>query len=711
MRRLVLACTLLVLVLCSPAAAAPNGALRFFDEPGPPPAANDTLAGGCLAFTIEEARGTQRCDTAPQLRGAIATAISPDGRNLYAAAVDGDAVVAFARDPRSGQLTVVGCVSEEPAAGCVDGQGLDGADGVTVSPDGQSVYVTARTSVAIASFTRDPVDGTIAATGCISEGGKDGCTAGRGLDHAVGIVATPDGRDVYVAARAGDAVAVLSRDDTGALTQAAGPEGCVSTGTTPGCSAVGGLDGAYGLALSGSTLYVASRVADAIVVLARAEDGTLSAVGTPVTGRSLDGVTAVAVSPDGRNVYTGSYAANALTAFDRDTATGALTRVECFSQDRLLAECTATRGLTYTDAVTVSPDGRTVYAAGGHANALAIMQRNADGRISQVPAPLAHPWSEGCMSWRGHPWDAEQDLGAADHSNHVCARGLALWWPYAVVVSPDGRHVYAASRDSGSVTLFQRLTDGAGDTAAPDTWLGPGPAAATRETSASFAFSASEGDAILGCRLDDQEWRECTPPANLSGLAEGAHAFRVRAYDAAGNADATAPEARWTIDVSAPVATLSGGATGPTSARFAFASEAGATFACRLDRHRWSPCVPPRTLRGLRDGRHVFAVRAIDAVGNVGEVVSSAWRVRTRPRVVLVPRRGRVLRGRLVANGRRTAYWFEFTRAPRGKVRHLAGGTRSRLVRGRAPAAVRGRYRLVARNAGGTSRTPWRRLR
>jgi hypothetical protein len=78
---------------------------------------------------------------------------------------------------------------------------------------------------------------------------------------------------------------------------------------------------------------------------------------------------------------------------------------------------------------------------------------------------------------------------------------------------------------------------------------------------------------------------------------------------------------------------------------------------------------------------------------------------------VLVPRRGRVLRGRLVANGRRTAYWFEFTRAPRGKVRHLAGGTRSRLVRGRAPAAVRGRYRLVARNAGGTSRTPWRRLR
>jgi hypothetical protein len=54
------------------------------------------------------------------------------------------------------------------------------------------------------------------------------------------------------------------------------------------------------------------------------------------------------------------------------------------------------------------------------------------------------------------------------------------------------------------------------------------------------------------------------------------------------------------------------------SARFRFASdEPGTRFQCRLDRGRFRGCRSPRRYRGLRPGRHVFAVRAIDAAGNV----------------------------------------------------------------------------------------------
>jgi CSLREA domain-containing protein len=53
-------------------------------------------------------------------------------------------------------------------------------------------------------------------------------------------------------------------------------------------------------------------------------------------------------------------------------------------------------------------------------------------------------------------------------------------------------------------------------------------------------------------------------------------------------------------------------------ARFVFASnEAGSSFECRLDGSRFRACKSPKRYRGLRPGKHVFRVRAIDAAGNV----------------------------------------------------------------------------------------------
>ena len=70
-----------------------------------------------------------------------------------------------------------------------------------------------------------------------------------------------------------------------------------------------------------------------------------------------------------------------------------------------------------------------------------------------------------------------------------------------------------------------------------------------------------------------------------------------------------------------------------TTARFRFeSSEPGGTFRCRLDRGAFEPCVSPRRYRGLKPGRHRFAVQATDAEGNADPSSDTArFRILERP--------------------------------------------------------------------------------
>lgn len=53
------------------------------------------------------------------------------------------------------------------------------------------------------------------------------------------------------------------------------------------------------------------------------------------------------------------------------------------------------------------------------------------------------------------------------------------------------------------------------------------------------------------------------------------------------------------------------------TARFKFESdEPGSTFQCKLDRKPFGACESPKRYRGLKPGKHVFEVRAIDPAGN-----------------------------------------------------------------------------------------------
>jgi large repetitive protein len=94
------------------------------------------------------------------------------------------------------------------------------------------------------------------------------------------------------------------------------------------------------------------------------------------------------------------------------------------------------------------------------------------------------------------------------------------------------------------------------DTSAPNTFFTLTPPAATGTTSADFRFDSSEAGATFECRLDAGAWTPCSSPEVRSALTPGAHTFRVRATDAAGNTDATPATATWTVDATLPALTL-----------------------------------------------------------------------------------------------------------------------------------------------------------
>ncbi|MBI3059231.1 MAG: beta-propeller fold lactonase family protein, partial [Deltaproteobacteria bacterium] len=139
--------------------------------------------------------------------------------------------------PTPGALTQLagtdGCVTNQFNVGtCIVGKALDGAEAVAVSPDGKHVYVASTQSDAVAVFSRDKATGVLTqlagTDGCVSETGTGGnCAGGKALDGADAVAVSPDGKHVYVASNTSDAVAVFSRDKaTGVLTQLAGTDGC-----------------------------------------------------------------------------------------------------------------------------------------------------------------------------------------------------------------------------------------------------------------------------------------------------------------------------------------------------------------------------------------------------------------------------------------------------------------------------------------------------
>jgi DNA-directed RNA polymerase specialized sigma24 family protein len=113
----------------------------------------------------------------------------------------------------------------------------------------------------------------------------------------------------------------------------------------------------------------------------------------------------------------------------------------------------------------------------------------------------------------------------------------------------EGSHRFRVrSRDaSGNVDLTPAERTWTVDTVAPGTSIAAHPKASTGSSTALFSFSSTEDGSTFQCRLDGVAWKACSSPKSYGSLGKGAHIFRVRAVDAAGNRDLSPAAWSWTV--------------------------------------------------------------------------------------------------------------------------------------------------------------------
>ena len=345
------------------------------------------LAGilGCVSSS-----GGAGCGHALGLSGVAQIALSPDGRHLYAVSSISGSVTAFARDEKTGSLTqlrgAAGCVRPGGEGGCASGVGLAGATALVIAPDGRSLYVAGKEANAVASFSIDPVGGALLQLGgkgaCVRGGDDPGaCLDGRALLGADALAISPDGAIVYAAAKDVDAVAVLQRDPTtGALSQQAGLTGCIRLSGGLGCATARSIaqPSALVIAPGGRDLYVASGSGNAISVLQRdaatglmiQPAGTAGCIGQGIADCTaaplLTAPAALAMGPDGSSLTVATAGDGTLITLHRDTTSGLLAAVPapsgCISTTAA-GGCQALGVLGPATSMAIAPAGDVLYAA------------------------------------------------------------------------------------------------------------------------------------------------------------------------------------------------------------------------------------------------------------------------------------------------------------------------------------------------------------
>ncbi len=145
------------------------------------------------------------------------------------------------------------------------------------------------------------------------------------------------------------------------------------------------------------------------------------------------------VSPDGKNVYAVGFFGG-IVEFSRNSATGALTEIGCVTGDA--TDCSGAgsiqnaEGISNPAALAISPDGSSVYVVDQGDNTITTFTRNAS-------SGLLTEQNGSCYTSTGTP-GCTSDPGIQDS--------------YGVVVSPDGKNVYASAGTGQDVAEFTRNT-------------------------------------------------------------------------------------------------------------------------------------------------------------------------------------------------------------------------------------------------------------
>lgn len=174
-------------------------------------------------------------------------------------------------------------------------------------------------------------------------------------------------------------------------------------------------------------------------------------------------------------------------------------------------------------------------------------------------------WYPGCTACNSHykvalvqadnRYDLEKKVNRGDTGDPFPGgadnRAITPWTPLPASLYsgvPAGFGISAVS-DSGmfmtaAITLYDFIS--------PVSTIISYPTPVSASRSGQFTFSASE-PALFACKLDDGAFLPCASPSLFTDLADGSHAFSVRATDLAGNMESAPPVYSWTVDTAVPL--------------------------------------------------------------------------------------------------------------------------------------------------------------
>ncbi len=277
--------------------------------------------------------------------------------------------------------------------------------------------------------------------------GSNGIT---GMGRPNDVATSPDGLFVYAVATANSSIVWFARNPvTGALSFAG--RIIANTATPPGT--IPHLDRPIAIAMSpdGKHAYVATGIASAATSAVTWFDrdqqtGALTYRGSLADGSgpglyALDTPVDVLVCGDGTTVYVTAFEARAITAFTRNAQTGDLSFLQVVVDDT-----NGVDGLEGIQRLAESPDGTSLY-------------------VASASRPVTVPGVGGVAVFARAPNGV---LTFLEVEQQGVAGVNSLWAPRDVTVSPDGKHVYVAAGgrpadvppQPGGVARFDRAVNG-----------------------------------------------------------------------------------------------------------------------------------------------------------------------------------------------------------------------------------------------------------
>jgi len=318
-----------------------------------------------------------------------------------------------------------------------DVQGLRGASATAISSDGANVYVVGALDDAIVVFERNPETGTLG----FLEYHQDGVDGVENLRSPTDVVVSPDGRHVYVTSELDDSLVVFRRVSFGRLGFARSYVSYVD--------GIFGIGGASAVTVSpdGTLVLVTGKFEDSVAVFSRnatSDDLVLSDVESSYFGSpGLTGASDVSVSPDGRHVYATGEIDDAIAIFAKDPTQDSIAFV-----DWLQNGSNGVTGLSGASSITLDKTGAFAFATGRWSDALAVFSRESSTGLL-VPETVYSNSQIGIDGLAG-----ASDVTLDVSSELVCVTGSAddsIVLFQRSVTSPELRFTELFQNGSGSV--------------------------------------------------------------------------------------------------------------------------------------------------------------------------------------------------------------------------------------------------------------------